>query len=437
MKKIFAFSLSLILCSLPLCLVGSAPLETPKDPTPPPGIPVGFPDDEMKDEEGQETSVQNSIFDYTRHLGKQVDHRLDEDEIDDLQDDLEDDIDSVIKKLKDKNSFSLLGVILKNMQENTYYKYLFSSSDFTREKEAINRTHRKKFHLIRGKSPHDVLQLLGWLHITKRYSVKALHSSRPVCRNCHLLACNLFQIRLENNERGCLAIPFPPSNKMPRLALAYINNHLTLPLVEKLIVPMMGYVSRHEVQRKDQEIANLSTQLDQKNDQLAITTRQLGEKNYQLQNVTRQLEVKDEEVTNLTRQIDQKNDQLANANRQLEDKNNELQRKNEEVTNLTRQIDQKNDQLQNVTRQMEEKNNEIQLKDEQIANLSTQVDQKNDQLANANIQLQDKNNELQRKKVQISFMESLKNPLDKETEKEWFSAIKNKDVEKVKEIIAK
>ena len=309
---------------------------------------------------GNEAQVQREVFDYTDTLNLEINHLVDELD-DDTQDDLEASIDFVKKKLTNERHTLLLGAILQNTKTNTYYKYLFFSSDvMQQEQKAINRTHKKYFHLIQGKSPHDVLQLFGWLHLTKKYSVKALYPSRPVCRNCRLFALHLFEIDLATNEKGCLGIDFPVSNQIPRWALAYINSHLTLPLVEKLIVPMMGYVSGKEVEAKDQQIANLSRQLEQKN-------TSLQQKDGQLRN---------------------KDQELATLNTQVEAKKNQLQAKDQQIANLSRQLEQKNTSLQ-------QKDGQLRNKDQELATLNTQVEAKDQRITTLSTELNEKKEEIE------------------------------------------
>ncbi|MEM7362352.1 MAG: ankyrin repeat domain-containing protein [Bacteroidota bacterium] len=220
-----------------------------------------------------------------------------------LQDDLEDDVDSVVKKLEDKNSFLFLGAGLRKTQSNAHYRCLIVNPAFKGERRAIRRAKQKKFYLIKSENQHFLLQLLGLLHVQKEYTIQTMYSSPYVCRNCHFFALYLFEIHLPLNEKGCFGIPFPSSEKMPASAMAYINSHLTLPLVEELVVPMMGYVKGDELQIKDQEIANLRREVQRKDDQLDKKEKKLCSQEREITNLRIALTQKINEIVSLKKEV--------------------------------------------------------------------------------------------------------------------------------------
>ncbi|MEM7175935.1 MAG: ankyrin repeat domain-containing protein [Chlamydiota bacterium] len=225
-------------------------------------------------------------------------------DLEEPQEDLGDDVHSVVRNLEDKNSFFFLGAVLKTRQSNTHYRCLVTSPTFKKEQKAIKRAKKKNFYLIESESEHFLLQLLGLLHVAKKYTIEALYSSPYLCRNCHLLALHLFEIRLPLNEKGCFGTPFPSSEKMPTSAMAYINNHLTLPLVKQLVVPMMGYVKGDEVQALRKIVAEHRDELKVKDQEILSLRKQLQRKDQQLRSQER-------EMTNLQIALTQKVDEIA------------------------------------------------------------------------------------------------------------------------------
>ena len=204
------------------------------------------------------------VCDYTILNNKNVNHTLED--IEDLEEDLRDDVSAVNQRLVTSNNQStplLLGAVLQHKQTKKHYQYLIADTGLlsnSTQPNAVKRAHRKGFHLIKATRGHVSLQLLEWLQISKHYIVIALKTNRPVCRNCYLIANSLWEKELKTNEKGCIEAQFSVLDKMPNLAQQYINTHLNLSLVQSLVVPMMGYVSKEEmqkaIQQKDKEMAS-------------------------------------------------------------------------------------------------------------------------------------------------------------------------------------
>ena len=315
------------------------------------------------------------VFDYTKKIGKQVDHMLDEDDIQDMQGSLKDGLFLVESRLENKKNMSFLGAVLQNKKEGNYYRYLFFDADFTKEQEAIKKAHSKKvaYHLIKGQeNPHLILQLFGWLHLTKQYTLKALHPNFPVCRKCHLFVFHLFKIRLLTNEKGCLALPFPSSDKMPQSAMNYINPRLTLSLAEKITIPM-GHVN-------DNKVETLKKLVKKQNNKIANLNKQLQQKDAELK-------TKDDWIINLGKQFEEENKPSFSQEREEKFKNL-LKNQHNKIMSLDSQLQQKDAELKSkddwideLGKLLQQTKNKLSAKDHEVFSLQVELTKKNDKIA--------------------------------------------------------
>ena len=170
-------------------------------------------DEEESKTESQPSSTaaqkQITVCDYTLLNNKNVNHTLDD--IEDVEDDLAESIWGIDKKLVTNNSQSpllLLGAVLQYQENQEQHQYLISSTGLlseTTQLSAVKRAHKKGFHLVQATSGHVSLQLLSWLQVSQHYTVTALYTNRPVCRDCYLIANSLWKKQLQTNEKGCLS----------------------------------------------------------------------------------------------------------------------------------------------------------------------------------------------------------------------------------------
>ncbi len=273
---------------------------------------------QLYEEEGKVSATQQGppaiasqdldLCDHTLHIGRKVDHEMHDTR--DLKGRLADEMVLLANELENKKRELVLATVLQSKQDQGFYKYLFSSAGLLQGKAVVDKAYNDRFgyHLIKATFPHAVIALLEWLgwsaeqshhnnQIYKIYTPKALHPSLPLCEGCCRFARHMFQIKLQPNEKGCLGQPFPDAiEAFPDLAQQYINTHLTLPLLQKLIAPMMGYVSGTQAAKKE---AALQTQLDQRN-------TQLQERNTALQRQQVQITALKEENSALQAQVNTK-----------------------------------------------------------------------------------------------------------------------------------
>lgn len=225
--------------------------------------------------------------------------------IDDLQGDLDDDILCVMERLEQGRNSFLLGAILKS-KAGAYYECLFLNQGQMNEKVAVQKATRRGFYLVESKSPHYILTLLECLHLEKNYTVEALCASLPLCQYCYHFALHFFKAKLKTDNTGCCSANFPSLENMPCSALAYIESHLTLPLLKELIIPMMGYVNDSELQSSKDQIAILRKTLQEKEEKIRAQSTEIKE-------VVKQLKaIHQETIIELLSQLKEKNEEIAN-----------------------------------------------------------------------------------------------------------------------------
>ncbi|MEM7174280.1 MAG: ankyrin repeat domain-containing protein, partial [Bacteroidota bacterium] len=258
------------------------------------------------------------VYNHSLHIGKYVNNEVEDMEEEDytFKDILNDDILLLKNRLKNSAEELILASILQGAREGKCYKYLFSNKGLIEGKKIVSIAYNRKlgYQLIKTTSYHVIVSLLEWLQWSqqqsvvnneffKTYAPKALSTNWPICKGCHLIALYMFKINLPTNEKGCLSQPL--SNKMdtlPHLAQEYINNHLTLPLVEKLVVPMLGYIEESKAQQKQTE---LQIQVKQKESVIQ-------EKNTALQSQQEQIDTQEKEIERLKLDAQKKHDDLQN-----------------------------------------------------------------------------------------------------------------------------
>ncbi|MEM7174244.1 MAG: hypothetical protein AAF380_03260, partial [Bacteroidota bacterium] len=234
---------------------------------------------EEKEGKMQETQQYNTpgapkglVYNHTLHVGKYVNNEVENlEDIRDIQEILDSDIFTLKKTLENKKEEIILAAALQSKQERKYYKYLFSNKGLLQGEASIVTAHKRRlgYQIIKTTSPHIIVGLLEWLswsqqqsvgnnEFFKTYTPTALSTNWPICKACHLIALHMFKIDLLSNEKGCLSQPL--QNKidcLPHLAQQYINTHLTLPLVEHLVVPMLGYVKKQKEEKLKEAINKL------------------------------------------------------------------------------------------------------------------------------------------------------------------------------------
>ncbi|MEM7362204.1 MAG: hypothetical protein AAF335_04310 [Bacteroidota bacterium] len=224
-------------------------------------------DDEKKEEPLQHEIIANEqvdvskdeVFDYTEAFGLEVNHLQQPSNT--LQTGLERDVEAIVKSAKDE-MMSFLSLVSKEKKTDADYRYIFSSPTLIGQKAALETVHQKRYHLIEGISPHNIIKLFGWLEL-KKGTPQGMSVKGAVCLSCHSFFDQCFKIKVKTNPEGCFGLPFPTLETMPILALTYITSHFKPKFIEKCLLPIMGCVSKEQAQAKDQQVATLSEALNQ------------------------------------------------------------------------------------------------------------------------------------------------------------------------------
>ena len=350
------------------------------------------------------------VYDYTLQSGANVDHVWRD--YDNLKDD--------VRTIADSLEKPILGARLVRKVDGKEYKYLFFGGDPATEEEAAQKAHNQKFayHIIevKEKSPHSILDLLGWLK--KKYRVKELYINCAVCKSCHLLGTKLFNVKLLTNEKGCGSNPFPSFDNIPPLSLSYINAHLTLSLVEKLIVPWMGYVSGDEARALQQTREAQSRQLNARSQELLTKEKEVNDLKSQLTSLGSALIVNNKKLSEVGDQHKRLADELTQKREEIKVYQAEVEKKDRQLGTLRINLNQKRDEneamshlLQKVMQEQEAQGRQLEARKKEAAALKAD---KSRLVKEHTVLVEEKKMEEEQYKRQLTALRSKLNELESE-----------------------
>ncbi|RAP49580.1 MAG: hypothetical protein BZ138_07520, partial [Methanosphaera sp. rholeuAM270] len=154
---------------------------------------------------------------------------------------------------------------------------------------------------------------------------------------------------------------------------------------------------------KDKKIAEMEEQISNLTNQLDEANKKIEKLNRTAENLTQQLEEADKEIETLNRQVNNLTQELEDARTQIASQNKTINNLTQQLSDANAKIEKLNNTINNLTDQLDKANKEIETLNKQVNNLTKQLkkadtDMKklNNTIKNLNKQIKQKNNQIKK-----------------------------------------